>query len=457
MTNPCYPTGCADGSQEHGEAFRSAAGSPSDYAWYVSFNNGNSNYDNRDNNNGFVRAVRSVSPSEYQGVTFQDLCSARLSARRKKHPSRNQASFETNWIENLLMLEQQINTGAWKPSPSTCFIASKPKAREIHAPDFSDRVVHHWLVPQLEKVFEPGFIYDSFSNRKGKGTHAAVDRLKSFIREVSSGQGGGYYLQLDIHNFFNSIHRPTLYARLKKKLAGSGVSIPAQWAVHALLRHSPNAAGVQYKCTRQEREAVPHHKRLENAAPGCGLPIGNLSSQFFANVYMDALDQFVKHVLKVPRYLRYVDDFVLVHKDPDQLLQWQTEIVEFLRCALKLELKADIRLRPLRTGVDFLGYVLFPTHAFARRRVVSHAKHALSTWSQQHICLNAAIATPGRYRHIASVWGSYKGHLSHSNSTRLKQKFEYQFPWLSKIAEQSPRFDHRLEGKSVRISLRSRA
>ena len=243
MTKPRYLSSCVAVSQERGEAFRSAAPSPTDVAWYVSFNNGNSNNNNRDNNNGFVRGVRSVASSgECQGVSFHSLFNARLEARRNKRPSRNQATFDRDWMSGLFDLEQRISAGTWSPSPSTCFIASKPKAREIHAPDFGDRIVHHWLVPQLEKVFEPGFIHDSFSNRKGKGTHAAVDRLKSFVRQIHSGKGGGYYLQLDIHNFFNSVHRPTLYAVLKSKMIRNGVSLQAQQVVHALLRRSPLAS-----------------------------------------------------------------------------------------------------------------------------------------------------------------------------------------------------------------------
>src|SRR5690606_19358766 len=137
-----------------------------------------------------------------------------LAARRGKVPSANRLSFESRWIDHLLELEQRLNAGTWQPSRSTCFIARRPKSREIHAPDFADRVVHHWLVPYLEEIYEPRFIHDSFSNRAGKGTHAAVDRLRHFIRQVHSGQGGGWYLQLDVRNFFNSLHRPTLWRML---------------------------------------------------------------------------------------------------------------------------------------------------------------------------------------------------------------------------------------------------
>jgi len=156
---------------------------------------------------------------------------------------------------------------------------------------------------------------------------------------------------------------------------------------------------------------VPAHKRLENAEPGCGLPIGNLSSQFFANVYLDRLDQFVKHELRAPRYLRYVDDFVLLHRDRAQLEEWCRRIETFLRAELRLELKADIRLRPLSAGIDFLGYVVYPTHTRVRRRVVRHAMAALSGRTRSR---------DDRDRR-ASVLASYLGHFAHANAHRLSE------------------------------------
>jgi RNA-directed DNA polymerase len=407
MTTPRYvDTSCAAMSQVLDQACSPDASAPADYAWNVNFNNGNSDY-NDQNNQGLVRPVRSVSAREYQGATFRALFDAWQCARRHKVPSDNQLAFESNWIDGLLKLQSQLESGAWSPRPSTCFIAQRPKAREIHAPDFADRVVHHWFVPQLEALYERGFIFDSYANRAGKGTHAAVDRLRSFVRELASGQGGGWYLQLDVHNFFNSIHRPTLYAMLKRRMQREHVPLQTQRIAHALLRESPLAQGVAYRCSAAERARVPAHKRLENAAPGCGLPIGNLSSQFFANVYLDALDQFVKHELKANRYLRYVDDFLLVHRDHANLETWLVQIRSFLRETLRLELKANVKLRPLRTGIDFLGYVVFPTHTRVRQRVVRHAFAA------------ARCAEPSKY---PAVLASYLGHFSHANAFALSSQ-----------------------------------
>lgn len=407
MTRPRYDS-CAAGSQVHGIT------APAGYAWNVNLNDGNSNRNHQDNKN-FVRAVRAGEC--HDAVHFRDLHSAWRRARAGKKPSADQLEFDANWIENLLDLQERLTTHTWRPSSPTCFIASAPKAREIHAPAFADRVVHHYVVPRLEAIYEPTFIYDSYSNRVGKGTHAAVDRLHGFVRQVHSGQGGGWYLQLDVRNFFNSIHRPTLYAMLNTRMERHGISEPVRRAVHALLATSIRQTGVRWACTDAERAAVPPHKRLENASRGCGIAIGNLSSQFFANVYLDRLDQFVKHTLKAERYVRYVDDFVLVHRDRGQLEAWRTAIEAFLAETLRLQLKAEQRLRPLQAGVDFLGYVVYPTHRVVRRRVVAHALAALQDCRTDPELLR-------------NVWASYAGHFRHASSHRLVAAIHSRLPWL---------------------------
>ncbi|UHQ21934.1 reverse transcriptase [Lysobacter sp. 5GHs7-4] len=452
MTKPRYSNkDCRAGSQ-----VRRDASDPS-YAWIVNFNNGNCNYNHRDNNNARVRAVRSVPAGEYQGAGARELPLRALydawrDARRGKKPSRNQLAFDARWADGLLQLQRELNAGGWRPRRSTCFIATRPKAREIHAPHFADRVVHHWLVPQLEAIWERRFIHDSYANRRGKGSHAAVRRLQQFVREIQTGQGGGYYLQLDIHNFFNSIHRATLYGLLKPVMERAQLPLVARRATHALLRRPPRAAGVVLRATDEEAAQVPAHKRLANAPTGCGLPIGNLSSQFFANVYLDALDQFVKHELKAKRYLRYVDDFVIVHHDRHQLAAWRDQIEAFLAKRLRLSLKADQKLRPLADGIDFLGYVVRPTHTLVRPRVLAHAREALAAWQRAHVSGDAIQATPAALRAVQSTAASYAGHFRHADTHRMQRRLHRQFPWL-RTATRPRRFHHRLEDRPVRLPI----
>ncbi|QHG87972.1 reverse transcriptase domain-containing protein [Xanthomonas sp. NCPPB 1638] len=448
MTTPRYPhPGCAAWSQVYGEAAAWSSAS----AWNVNFNNGNVNNNHRDNN-GFALAVRRA--GEFQEEpTLQELHQAWRCARRQKVPSHNQLHFDTHWMTNLLQLQRELVGQTWAPRPSTSFVATRPKAREIHAPDFADRVVHHWLVPQLEALYERTFIHDSYANRRGKGSHAAVQRAQAFSRQVHSGQSGGWYLQLDVANFFNSIHRPTLWAMLRRRMERHKTSATVQQTTHALLRRGPLHAGVRDRATPAERAQVPPHKQLVNAPPGRGLPIGNLSSQFFANVYLDALDQYAKHELKAKRYLRYVDDFVIFHHDREQLQRWQTQIEQFLRAKLRLELKADIRLRQLTDGLDFLGYVIYPTHTLTRQRVIGHARAALAQWEGTHVHGNTIRGTPADLRQLQARMSSYAGHLRHADSHRLLTALHRRYSWL-RSATRHRRFSPRLEGKHLTIRIK---
>ena len=422
MTTPGYLGGCLAGSEVRG-----IASAHSGASWIVNLNNGNTNWNNHDNHN----QVRAVLAGECRGAaTFSALYSAWRAARRGKRPSRDQLAFACNPFDRLLDLEERLNTLSWRPSPPTCFVQLTPKAREIHAPAFADRVVHHWLVPQLEAIYEPTFIHDSYSNLVGKGTHAAIRCLQAFVREVHAGQGGGWYLQLDISNFFASIHRATLWQLLKRRMERAGLPEVTRRATHALLNYPIERTGVVMACTDAERAAVPPHKRLENAAPGCGIAIGNLSSQFFANVYLDRLDQFVKHDLKAERYLRYVDDFVLVHHDRAQLETWLSRITDFLRTELRLALKADQRLAPLTDGIDFLGYVVRPTHTLVRRRVVAHCRAKLATWERRNVRNGAVTKKREALEQVHAIYVSYAGHFRHAHSWRLRQRIYDRFPWL---------------------------
>jgi RNA-directed DNA polymerase len=426
MTTLTDPLGWPAWSKARGIA------SPSDYAWNVDLGNGNSNRNNQSNRN-YVRAVRAGEC--HDAVSFRDLHSAWRQARRGKKPSADQLTFESSWIDQLLDIQERLNTGRWHPSAPTCFIAKSPKAREIHAPAFADRVVHHLVVPHLEAIYEPTFIHDSYSNRVGKGTHAAVRRLQNFVHEVHSGQGGGCYLQLDIRNFFASIHRPTLWTLIKKRMERTAISAPVRQAVHALLNWPISKTGVNWACTEAERAAVPPHKRLENAAPGCGIAIGNLSSQFFANVYLDRLDQFVKHELKARRYIRYVDDFVLVHNEWEQLAEWHSAIIDFLRDDLRLSLKDGAKLEPLPRGIDFLGYVVFPTHTVVRKRVIGHCRAKLATLERNARLVDALTTCARTREQVRSLWASYAGHFAHASSWKTCAAIHRRFPWLSKALQ----------------------
>ena len=362
-------------------------------------------------------------------------------ARRGKRPSANQLAFQARWLERLIDLTAALRAGRWQPARTVSFVVSHPKTREIHAPDFADRVVHHILVERLEKLYEPLFIRDSYANRRGGGHHAAVDRLQSFLRrrENMPGQAaaGGWYLQLDIHNYFNSIHRPTLYGLLCRRLeqARQRGALPQG---HALALRSLCHKLLARRTLERVRDPaaaarIPAHKRLCHAAPGCGLPVGNLTSQFFANVYLNELDQFVKHTLKVRHYVRYVDDFVLLGQSAEELLSWQAQIEAFLRQRLRLTLKRQPPLQPCCQGIDFLGYRIFAHHRCVRARVVRHCGARIGQWWQAHPHFERVRSED--FARLQALLASYWGHFSHADSVRLRRRLFARHRWLADYFE----------------------
>ena len=194
---------------------------------------------------------------------------------------------------------------SYEPNRSVCFFVRRPKLREVFAANFRDRVVHHVLVGHLEKTWEPIFIHDSYACRKGKGVHAGVARLQSFLRRATAnGTREAFYLQLDIRNYFMSIDKQRLFAMLDAKLRPAKPDDDAaHWWCHKLVFHDCTVNPVM-KGDPQLADKLPPHKTLFHAPPGKGLPIGNLNSQFFANVYLNALDQFVKHGLEDREFKR---------------------------------------------------------------------------------------------------------------------------------------------------------
>ena len=393
-------------------------------------------------------------------IQFKALYKAYCDCRKRKRKTSNAQRYEMRLLDNLFETQASLSLRHYEPARCIRFVAAKPKAREIHAADFADRVVHHWLVPQLEKLFEPVFIHDVYSNRVGKGTHKAVDRLQSFMHSVGN---EGWYLQLDIANFFNSIDRPILFKLLQARLRKS-VKMYAKfptdkraispeeadtlrWLCHVLLRFDFSHNAI-YRGDVKLLHRVPTHKQLGNIGEHKGLPIGNLTSQFFANVYLNPLDQFVKHTLKCKHYVRYVDDFILLAPNKEILLIWRENIVQFLKDTLALSLKERVNPKQVNTGADFLGYIIYPHYRLVRRRVVGNCWEKLQQFqselisgsSQKGYCITLK---QGVIEQLRSTLASYHGHFNHANSYRLQQRIWHSFPWLTLLFEYSlkPRYE----------------
>ena len=367
-----------------------------------------------------------------------------VECRRHKRNTANALRFEAAQEMNLLALRDALADRSYEPGRSVCFFIQRPKLREIFAADFRDRVVHHVLVSYLERIWEPVFIHDSYACRRGKGVHAAVARLQQFMRvATANGTREAFTLQLDIRNYFMSIDKPRLFEMLRGRLnPRRPADEEALWLAEKLVFHDCTHEPV-LKGDPRLVDRLPPHKTLFRAAPGKGLPIGNLNSQFFANVYLNALDQFVKHELKCRWYLRYCDDFVLVAESAAQLTNWKTRIEGFLAERLLLQLNPSReRLRPVSNGVDFLGYIVRPHHLLVRRRVVGHWRETLRRF-ESRLVENSTSLTTYRFdddalQALQASLASYLGHVRHAASYRLIVGIFEQHPWLQVFFDIDP-------------------
>jgi RNA-directed DNA polymerase len=333
-----------------------------------------------------------------------------LKCRKNKRNSINALKFEINAEENILNLERQLKNKSYHPSRCILFTAQKPKVREIFASDFCDRVIHHLLIEKLTEIWEPIFINDSYACREGKGTHKAVVRLQKFLRQITkNGNMKAYYLQLDIKDFFISINKDILLDLIKSKVKDPEVL----WLVKET---------ILWDCTKDYSErgnpklrlAIPSNKSLFGKNNERGLPIGNLTSQFFANIYLNELDQFVKHTLKAKYYIRYVDDFVILGHHPGDLKQFKYRIESFLVNRLKLTLHPKRqKLLPVSSGIDFLGYIVRQDYTLVRNRVLNNFKSKLGQFNG---------SSPKDFSALKTAFASYLGHFKWANSHRLKNR-----------------------------------
>ena len=289
---------------------------------------------------------------------------------RHKRNTAAALEFEAGLEESLAGLFDALAGGTYRPGRSICFAIHRPKLREVWAAPFIDRVVHHLLYREIGPRFERAFVADSCACIAGRGTLYAARRLEHQVRSVTQNwRRPAAYLKCDLANFFISIDKRILAAQLERR-------IPQAWwrdLAELVLFHDPRP-GVDVRGDRALLARIPAHKSLFSQPPHLGLPIGNLSSQFFANVYLDALDQFVRHRLRAPHYIRYVDDFVLLHESPRQLNAWHAAIAAFLEERLHVRLNEAKTIRqPIERGIDFVGHVIKPWRRTIRRRTFNDA------------------------------------------------------------------------------------
>lgn len=349
--------------------------------------------------------------------SFKNIYKCYKECKKNKSNAFNTLDFETNLLENLWKPHSELNSGDYRIGKSICFLTHSPKLREVFAADFVDRIVHHILVKELEPFYEPKFIHDVYNNRKNKGIHVAAKRAQAFMHRDKD----GYYLQLDIKGFFYNIDKNILFQKLYADISESDIANKKQilWIVNRIIYHNPTK-NYLFKGDISQLKLLPPHKTLFKIPIHKGLPIGNLTSQFFANVYMYQFDNFIKRQLKVKSYIRYVDDFVLFDASKERLMALKIDVEKYLKDNLSLTLRADSRLRNFDDGLDFLGYIIRPNYMLVRNRVVNNLKYKKAKFYDYYekggdTDLSAIL----KYN---EVMASFRAHAKHANSFNLLKK-----------------------------------
>ena len=331
-------------------------------------------------------------------ASFGALEAATRRAARGKRRKPGVAAFLANLEGEVLRLERELLAGAWRPGRYVEISIRDPKPRTVSAAPFRDRVVHHALCAVIEPQFERGFIFDSYANRRGKGTHRAVARYERFRDRYA------WVLRCDLYRYFPSIDHEVLKVNIRRR-----VRCAATLRLVDTIIDGSNPQEPVHRYYPGDDLFTPFERRR-------GLPIGNLTSQLFANVHLDGLDHFVKEVLRAPGYLRYVDDFALFHDDPAVLAQWRARIEAYLA-------RRRLSLHPRKTYVaatavptTFLGYVLLPD---GRRRLpednVRRFRNRLRSMRDR---LRAGAMTPEEARPRIASWVA---HARHANTRRLRR------------------------------------
>ncbi len=335
--------------------------------------------------------------------SYENLFLAYKKARKGKRKKKYVIEFENNLYENLKDLQKELIEQTYFPMPLKKFIIRDPKTRKISKSTFKDRIVHHAIVNILEPIYELIFIYDSYANRKNKGQHRALERFCFFMRKTSKNRKKlkgiknnnyvcGYCLKADIKHYFDTINHTILINILTKKIKDKDII----WLINKILKNFDN-------------------KEI-------GMPLGNLTSQFFANVYLNELDYYVKYRLKAKYYIRYVDDFILLDSSKAQLEIWKKGISKFLKEKLKLELHSQkSKILPLHQGISFLGFRIFSYYKLLKKSNIYQINKNINNWFglyRQDLI---------KYKKVIDKLEGWFAHAIHGNTYNLRKQITSKF------------------------------
>lgn len=357
-----------------------------------------------------------------------DLHHAYRDASRHKTLRSYRKRFQNHEEDNLSELCHELYNRTYRPLPSTCFIISDPKKREVFAADFRDRIVHHLYYNYAHLMLESTFIHDSYSCIPGRGTHYGIRRLEEFIRSESRGYSRPcYVLKMDIRGYFMNINR--------QRLSDICLHSLTRMATHRVNPHAPTTwqelvdmdfvtwltretalLDPTTDCIRRGKpsdwQSLPHSKSLFHSPQGCGLPIGNLTSQLFSNVYLNQLDQYMKRTLHCRCYGRYVDDFFVVSHDREWLRSLIPHVRQFLSDALELTLhEGKTRIADARCGVEFLGAYIKPWRTYISHQTLKRIEPKI-----RHLHKEPDT------RHRQDALASYCGLMSHYSSINIRRR-----------------------------------
>ena len=376
----------------------------------------------------------------------ENVLEAYLSCRYNKRNKGKVLEYEIGYEEKIMKLSEKLKKRKYECGKSVCFTVTHPKPREIFAAEFEDRVVHHLLVGKLEPELEKTFSYSSFACRKEKGTLKASKYLRSRMNKVTKNKTKkAYYGQFDIKSFFMSIDKGKLLEILEEEISKKFKKEQEElmWLCEKIVNHDPT----QNYVNNGVFEKIPKHKSLFGVKKGKGLAIGNLTSQFFANVYLNKLDQYVKRNLKAKHYVRYVDDFVILSESFEEIVDMREKISEYLEKELFLELQpSKDKYGSIYGGIDFVGYVVKPSHVLVRDRLVKNLKNKLYFFNQgyfletkkskqEYLPMPSPLSKENVSKMLSTI-NSYYGYLIQGNTFKLRRNlYEKHFGILKKVLE----------------------
>jgi RNA-directed DNA polymerase len=354
-------------------------------------------------------------PNTTRPPTVEDVFYAYYDCRKEKRNSWSALKFEERLERNLMQLHRELQDQTWEPSRLSCFVVIHPRPREIWASDFRDRIVQCVFYNRWRERYHNSFIYDTYACIPGRGALHGANRIARMMRQASKNYTtNAFVLKADIANFFVSIDKTVLEQILLKTITTEW----DRWIVEKIL-WTDIRSNALIKSKRSLLKLVPAHKSLFNAPQREGLPIGNLTSQFFANIYLNELDQYAKHHLKLRYYGRYVDDIVLFGESGQELSSKLTQLDAFAHEHLRLTFHPNkTYVNKVQHGVNFVGYIILPHRRYLRRSILSNLMQKL-----EDPIFMADADVP------ASV-NSYLGMLRHVNGYKARRKVCQRLLWL---------------------------